>query len=70
LNVVLLNEEDKKNYSLFNTPDKPSTQYWKDRNEYIGGGGCDGKCTRISERPRNYCTSHVKGRIRGRAKLH
>jgi hypothetical protein len=43
LNVVLLNEEDRKNYSVFNTPGKPSTQYWKDRNDYIGGGDYDGK---------------------------
>jgi hypothetical protein len=42
LNVILLKGEEKNNYSVLYTPDKP-TQYWEDRNEYIGGGGCDGK---------------------------
>ena len=67
MNVILFNEEDKKNYSVCNTPDKPSTHYWKDRNEYIGGGGCDGK---YFKRPKNYFTSHVKGRIRDWEKLY
>jgi hypothetical protein len=68
LNVILFNEEDKKNYSVCNTPNKPSTQYRKDRNEYLLVVAA--VMVNTSKRPRNYFTSHVKGRFKDWGKLY
>jgi hypothetical protein len=34
----------------FNTPDKQSTQWWKDRSEYFVGGCCDGKYLKMTKK--------------------